>query len=277
MYFVMPVIRQVLQKFGYVKLADFGLLLDADDRIVSVQNSSLIDASGGRVVGWRSDDIGPMVLPRWPGPASPGVVTLAAPAAISRGAGLVAPHVPPAVALDEDEWEWTIALARARAAPALQVQAQPPPLPALQPQARPSPSSNVAERFEMPRRSRAQTVPPPVAPHHVGFVTADTVVQPGLAASSVVPSIRASTDMSPRRAAVTVSARAGHAVPPPVPIKVAAALHPQQMQAFQAAPPRRFPKGTEPLDQVALRAKLAQPLPPPRPRASTMPLGATRS
>lgn len=311
----MPVIRQVLQKFGYVKLADFGLLLDADERIVSVQDSSLIDASGGRVVGWRACDSGPAVLPRWPGPASPGVATLAA-SANSRvvtmpsvaAASIATTHT--LAVPEEDEWEWTIALARARAAdpseslraPGRTVPPQPlvrnsapPRRAALQVQPDSAPRAEVAERLEMPRRSRAQTVPPPVAaPTGGGFVTADTLVQTVVAAVSaptIAPSIQAPRPLTPapvpmvlgapvvqppRRAATIAPVRTSMAVPPPVPTKASAGMSPQPREALHALPPRRFPKGTEPLDPVALRAKLAQPLPPQRPRATTQSQDAAR-
>jgi hypothetical protein len=308
----MPLFSQVLQKFGYIKLADFGLLRDADDRIISVQDSSLIDASGGRVVGWRTSDIGPAVLPRWPGPASPGVATLAA-GATSRVlsvqgpavASKAAPH--PVAVPEEDEWEWTIALARARAADpgeSLRTQgrvATPPPVEtlvrnpapprraALQLQPAIAPQGVAAERIDMPRRNRAQTTPPPVAaPTAVGFVTAETMVQavfatgsaPTIAPSIQAPPVRmvlsAPVVKLPVRAATIAPVRTSQAVPPPLPTKALAGLTPQPRETMHAEPPRRFPKGTEPLDPVALRAKLAQPLPPPRPRAATLSMGATR-
>jgi hypothetical protein len=258
----MPVIRQVLQKFGYVKLADFGLLLDADDRIVSVQDSSLIDASGGRVVGWRACDSGPRfehslvraisgpaVLPQWPGPASPGVATLAASAtsrvvSVPSIANAAIATTPTLGVLEEDEWEWTIALARARAAPALQL--QPEPL-----------AHDVgAQRLEMPRRTRAQTVPLTRVAH--------------------APPARPAVPVRKATVLATVAPVRPVCTPTPPPLPSVPRLQPRPTTEVNVAPPRRFPKGTEPLDPVALRAKLAQPLPPQRPRATTLSLGATR-
>ena len=274
----MPVIRQFLQKFGYVKLADFGLLLDADDRIVSVQDS-LIDASGGRVVGWRACDSGPRfehslvrsisgpaVLPRWPGPASPGATTLVA----SATSGVVSVEGKAVAALDEDEWEWTIALARARSAPALQL--QPAPL-----------ARDVgAQRLEMPPRTRAQTVPPPVGrPPSIGFVTADTVVQPvffaPLTRAADSPPARPAVPQRKATAPASVAPVRPAFTPTPPPLPSVPRLLTRPTTELNAAPLRRFPKGTEPLDPVALRAKLAQPLPPQRPRATAQASGALRS
>lgn len=274
----MPVISQFLQKFGYVKLADFGLLLDVDDRIVRVQDSSSIDASGGRVVGWRASDSGPgferslvrsisgpAVLARWPGPASPGVATLAA-SATSRVMS-AAPH--PVAVSDEDEWEWTIALARARSTPALQLQPEP------------LVRDVGGQRLEMPRRTRAQTVPPPVGPPpSIGFVTADTVVRPVFSApltrAANSPPARPAVPVRKATALATVAPVRPAFTPLPPPLPSVPRLKSRPTTEVNVAPPRRFPKGTEPLDPVALRAKLAQPLPPPRPRATTLSLGATR-
>ena len=312
----MPLIRQFLQKFGYVKLADFGLLLDADERIVSVQESSLIDASGRRVVGWRVSDLGPADLPTWPGPASPGVATLAANAS-SRvlPAHTAAPAVAHAVAHvcetpDEDEWEWTIALARAQHRPnqAASLRAEP------QPDA--SRRVAVSERLEMPRRNRVQPVPPPVnVQPSVPFFIADTLVQPVVAASSAQPTAATARPLlhlvppgqmlpatlvtpappappappvrpmtSVRMASVmstVVPARpAARSEPPAAPPSRPPRLAQQPISNVNAASPHRFPAGTEPVDPVALRAKLAQPLPPPvprpRPRTSTLTLCVTR-
>ena len=318
----MPVINQLLQKFGYIKLADFGLLLDTDGRVVSLQDSSLIDGSGGRVVGWRAGDVGPAVLPVWPGarpPVATAVPSEKARVVLPQAAQLMTVAVAPTASdavTEEDEWAWEIALARARAATsdvverraapvakaravvaneataprlvtapgashAIVMQTEPktqpievramtsPPPPPIK--ARPVAVAAVHPPIDLPRRRRASTdtLPPPPATitrPDIDFVTADTIVQ--------APPVTAS--MPAQAAPRTI-------IPvPTLPVRApsqASAMQPTVRAPSSAAdaslaPPRRFPKGTEPLDPVAIRAKLAQPFPPARPRPPTLPHGS---
>ncbi len=139
----MPAIHSVLKRLGFVKLRDYGLVLTPEGRILSIRPAVLDDGVGGRIVGWKDDDLAAMELDRWselgramagqpaprPAVATPVAVRPSAPptrapvAAPTPPAPPVAPPTPqPPVAVasepvvDEDEWEWTIAIARARAA-----------------------------------------------------------------------------------------------------------------------------------------------------------------
>jgi hypothetical protein len=84
----------LLERLGFVKLARYGLVKTADNRIASLHD--------GRVVGWTDEDGPPQELP-------------------ARTFAMAPPPLPPQVAplvVDEpadDEWEWVIAIARARA------------------------------------------------------------------------------------------------------------------------------------------------------------------
>ena len=188
----MPVIQTLMQRLGFVKLADFGLILTPEGRVLSLRSVVLDDGFGGKVVGWKDGDLAAAELERWEParpagkPAVAGRVAAnpvghspAAPVAIAREhvtpmavarpipsppavpsigrapAPVVAP--PPAVAVapvvEEDDWEWTIAIARARAAADdEQRQAAAPPA---------------------PRRTGANTVPPPVLTRRVDPIAED--------------------------------------------------------------------------------------------------------
>lgn len=164
----MPAIDALMKRFGFVKLSRYGLVLTPEGRIMSLRPAILDDGLGGRIVGWRDNDLAAAELEKWeparPAPrravATPPAIpavrvtaqvpvvaapAVARPAAVAAPTSIVAP--PPAVAEDEDEWEWTIALARARAAAEDAEQA----------------AAAAAAPVTPPRRSRADTVPPPVA------------------------------------------------------------------------------------------------------------------
>ena len=322
----MPVINQLLQKFGYIKLADFGLVLDSDGRVVSLQDSSLIDGSGGRVVGWRAGDVGPAVLAVWPG-ARPPVATavpiekprVVLPQAAQIMTAVQTPLEPSSVT-EEDEWAWEIALARARAAtpdvvercaaplrkPAIAAQpastpgparaatapaspraaamqatpkteplelraVMPPPPPPAATKARPPVvAAAVHPPIDLPRRRRASTdtVPPPsaITRPDIDFVTADTIVQAAPVTASMAAQVAPRTIIPVPALPVRAPSQAS-AMQPTV-------RTPSNAADVALAAPRRFPKGTEPLDPVAIRAKLAQPFPPARPRPPTLPLGS---
>jgi hypothetical protein len=50
---------------GFVKLDDFGLILTPEGRILSARSVVLDDGLGGKIVGWREDDLAAMELERW--------------------------------------------------------------------------------------------------------------------------------------------------------------------------------------------------------------------
>ena len=134
----MPAIDTLLKRFGFVKLARYGLVLTPEGRIMSLRPAVLEDGLGGRIVGWPDGDLAAMELQKWEParPASPQAVAtrlavapppmlMPKPAAIIAPAAPIAPPPKPlavvaaavvaqAPQVDEDDWEWTIALARAR-------------------------------------------------------------------------------------------------------------------------------------------------------------------
>jgi hypothetical protein len=183
--------------------------VDAAGRIISLRGAILADATGLPVVGWTDADPAPGLLGRWPRPpastaaVAPAVATLA-PAPRDASPPRVAPE-PVADDLDEDEWAWLAAIARARA-----VVAAPPPL---------------------PRRGRAETVPPPVRAVD-GPRAIPSVIPP-----TVIPLPALTSPISERT------------LPTPLP--------PQ--------PPRRFPRGTIPVGPTSVRAPMAASSPPPIP------------
>lgn len=118
----MAVFRKLLGRWGFVKLDRYGLVRTPDDRILSTRPAALDDGGGGRIVGWRDDDLAMAELTPWGAersahaPAQPHV-QIPATKALAPPTGLVTPvAVAPEPAVEEDDWEWTIALARARAA-----------------------------------------------------------------------------------------------------------------------------------------------------------------
>jgi hypothetical protein len=141
------IIQHLLERWGFAKLARYGLVLSPEGRILSIHSNVLDDGTGGRIVGWREDD--PMVaeLPTWPAVragtrpedsspraalATPVMTVDSVSAQISTAASesVMPVAVAPTPPVDEDDWEWTIALARARVAAeeaAEQTAAGPPP------------------------------------------------------------------------------------------------------------------------------------------------------
>ncbi len=178
----MSALDRVMTRLGFVKLASFGLLLTPEGRILSMRPAALDDGLGGRIVGWRDDDLAAMELEKWeparpatrsamatppatpkrpPAPTRPFPVVTTQPAPLPPVASFPVPEpliVPPPAAppvmvgaaelaeepvVDEDDWEWTIAMARARAAV--------------------DESERAAAAAAVPaRRTRADTVPPPI-------------------------------------------------------------------------------------------------------------------
>jgi hypothetical protein len=119
---LMPAISNLLARFGYVKLARYGLVLTPEGRIMSLRPAVLEDGLGGRIVGWPDGDLAAMELQKWE-PARPArlpepatrVAALPPPIPAPKRVAAV-PAVAEAPQVDEDEWEWEIALARARVA-----------------------------------------------------------------------------------------------------------------------------------------------------------------
>jgi hypothetical protein len=256
----MPAITSLLRKFGYIKIADYGLLLNDEHRVVTLQENSLIDAGGGRIVGWKANDLAPMALSVWPatksvspaaGPALATVVaTQPARVVLPQAAQILTIAMEPvairaAGVAEEDEWEWEIALARARVAR----------------------EDIVARRAQLAspvagatsRRRRSNTVPPPAETNHrdIAAVEAPAV---GVAATTTAP-IRSEPPKPPKTMIPIPSIR--RAPTAPVVRTQGAASDVNWQTVAIPAPPRRFPKGTGPVDPVAIRAKLAQPLPLP--------------
>ena len=60
----MPVLHDLLRRWGFVKLRRYGLELTPDGRIVSTR-PVLNDGTGARVVGWRDGDVSIWKLPDW--------------------------------------------------------------------------------------------------------------------------------------------------------------------------------------------------------------------
>ena len=150
----MGAIKSFLRSRGFAKLSDYGLLLTADDRVMSTRQAVLDDGAGSPIVGWREGDLAAMELERWgagsppapapepkplptPPPAPQSVAAAPKPAAPPAPPKRAAPPAPPKPvappppvaraapppppkpvpkAPEEDEWEWEIAMARARAA-----------------------------------------------------------------------------------------------------------------------------------------------------------------
>ena len=79
-------LSSLLRRMGFVKLDDFGLILTPEGRILSARSVVLDDGLGGKVVGWREDDLAAMELERWE-PALP---------ATRKAGKRVVPPMPPA-------------------------------------------------------------------------------------------------------------------------------------------------------------------------------------
>jgi hypothetical protein len=144
----MGTIHKLLERFGFVRLRDFGLLLTAERRVLTMRTTILDDGFGECVVGWVDGDLATMELATWgtarptPKPALPKPVpTPPKPVATKPTPALKPPPIPPTRASVqpivevasppvEEAWEWEIAVARARAdaVPATRVPARPDPI-----------------------------------------------------------------------------------------------------------------------------------------------------
>jgi len=298
----MAAIQHLLQRWGFVKLGRFGLVLNPDGRILSTRPAVLDDGTGGRIVGWQEDDLAMAELQPWE-PASPASKRAARRAATAQpavqiippanrpaipspsplaAAQITAPQpsyqaviseasvlamrpaagsepraavvVAPAPTVDEDDWEWTIALARARVATDTGAVALSPP--DLQP-----PVTRVAPEPILPARTRPMPVVATKDPStsgewprtepigaidyadHSRAATRPAMASPRVVAAApppAMPQAAAPVTVIPVPALPTMNgtARAGRLAP---------VVRPNPSRA-PAASPRRFPKGTGPVD-----------------------------
>jgi hypothetical protein len=282
----MAAIDSLLKRFGFVKLARYGLVLTPEGRIMSLRPAVLEDGLGGRIVGWPDGDLAAMELQEWeparPAPASavatrlavaPRLMPMPKPAIVIAPA---APAVAPAPQVDEDDWEWEIALARARVA---------------------------AEESEMVaapqvRRARLDTIPPPAAklavvtipvkavepmpdwPKTEPITTITVVAEAPLAREPKRTQPLAVVALPPKPVVVSMPtpapARPGTAPPTIIPIPRLPSIKDRMAQiqpvvsSRPSAPRTRLAKGTGPVSGTHVGA----PLPPPPIRAGedeTMP------
>jgi len=84
----------LFRRLGFVKLDDFGLILTPEGRILSARSVVLDDGIGGKIVGWREDDLAAMELERWE-PALPRKAGKKVVPAMPQAAKTVAPAGPP--------------------------------------------------------------------------------------------------------------------------------------------------------------------------------------
>lgn len=234
----MPALEKLLRRWGFVKLRSYGLVLTPEGRIVSTRPTLLDDGSGGRVVGWKDNDLAAMELgtmdvrplqvapplpPRLALPSSPPPIVLAPPkpavpvAKPPQPVAEVVVAAPPPIVrapsvveadpdddeMPEDDWEWVIAIARARAA-----------ADAVEDEVR----AVAPIAAEPERRRRGDTVPPPA------------VVAPPAASPAVVA-----------QPVVRISSAA-----PAAPVTPIAAA-PARTQRYQAVAPKPVGNTTEPL------------------------------
>jgi hypothetical protein len=123
-------IHDLLERWGFVRLRDFGLALTPDRRVIATR-PILDDGHGGQIVGWEANDLAAAELAPWKpeGAAKPIKRPLirppvprpivAAPAVVAAPAAPIVPVVEDVVRRPnseaESEWDWEIAMARARA------------------------------------------------------------------------------------------------------------------------------------------------------------------
>ena len=272
---LMPALDSLLKRFGFVRIARYGLVLTPEGRIMSLRPAVLEDGLGGRIVGWPDGDLAAMELQKWeparPAPL-PAVATrlavrppaiplpkpapVAAPKPAPIAAPVAAPVVVPAPVLaepaqvDEDEWEWTIALARARAAAEESEQA----------------AASV-------RRARLDTIPPPAAQPKLVVVTIPQAAEPiavaerplaapvGVRKPQVTRQLPVAT-IPPRATPVAATPpRAGTAPPTVIPVPRLPSIKDRQLQiqpVISSAPSRlsrpRLAKGTGPVLPPMIRA-----------------------
>jgi hypothetical protein len=274
----MPVFRRLLERWGFVKLGRYGLVRTPDDRIVSTRPVALDDGAGGRIVGWRDNDLAMAELAPWQpehghvhAPAQPHVQFAARPPVIAparvvpplpparpaipqpsgpaqvRGPALPGAVLPAAVApetaVDEDDWEWTIALARARAAA----------------EELPTPPEEVQTEVAAPAMEATKVGPAPRLRKTRQMPAASAPSTPAAVSSSVpaaAPSMPVAPPSTPAIATAS-TARLARSTVIPVPLLPsifdagrAARFEPVVRTTVQTVPPaapNRFAKGTAPI------------------------------
>jgi hypothetical protein len=278
----MAVFRDLLRRWGFVKLERYGLVVTPDDRIVATRPVALDDGAGGRIVGWRDDDLAMAELATWQaGPAArPAAHVLAQrpvqfPARLPAQRALpaaTAPAMPVEVApeapVDEDDWEWTIALARARAAEEPETASAQSPQP--QPQGPQAPAPPSAAPPSKPAKGSAKnrtTRQLPTVEEPWETVRSATSIGPAPApmpitttigpAPAPAPTPTATTIGSPSAPTPSPAARVAPATVIPVPhlpsildVGRSTWLEPvvRTTVTGPAAPPNRLAKGTAPID-----------------------------
>ncbi|MEO8551979.1 MAG: hypothetical protein ABI678_18510, partial [Kofleriaceae bacterium] len=86
-------LSSLLRRMGFVKLDDFGLILTPEGRILSARSVVLDDGLGGKIVGWREDDLAAMELERWE-PALPAKKKTVIRKPLPQAAAAIAPAAP---------------------------------------------------------------------------------------------------------------------------------------------------------------------------------------
>jgi hypothetical protein len=118
---------KLMKRLGFVRLADYGLVLTPEDRVQSTRPHVLEDAMGSPIVGWLEGDLAVAELPPFGSAAPKHAKQFTIPSA-ALIASLSAPALPKFIDPAENaepratepepgtDWEWELALARARAA-----------------------------------------------------------------------------------------------------------------------------------------------------------------
>ncbi|CAN5892392.1 hypothetical protein BH11MYX2_BH11MYX2_24390 [soil metagenome] len=61
----------MLGRLGVLRLREYGLVLTPEDRVLSIRPTTLDDGLGGRIVGWRDNDLAPAELQTYGAPRVP--------------------------------------------------------------------------------------------------------------------------------------------------------------------------------------------------------------
>jgi hypothetical protein len=252
----MAAIDKLLARFGFVRLADYGLTLGPDGRVMSWRDA-VLDDGGRKIVGWLASDPAPGLLSPWAprSPASPTpVAAVATPVASAPVAvSALAAEVDAELEMDDDEWEWAIVMARARAVAADDRAAAP--IVMLAETAASVVHTAAPTVAAMPAAARVIQIPTRAPVDHARDHARPLLARPPL---PVVRRPRAETVPPPVRTVIPV---------PPLPKFTTAAVAEPRVRALPTpippASPRRFPKGTAPIDHGAIRRHVAVVTPGP--------------
>src|SRR6266567_715763 len=106
----MPVIENLMKRWGFVRLSRYGLVLTPEGRIISMRPAVLDGPSNGLLVGWRDDDLPAIDLSGWDVQARPQPGPPAKSVAVVSRVATPAHAAPPPLASEpeepEDDWEW---------------------------------------------------------------------------------------------------------------------------------------------------------------------------